>query len=196
MKNATTGFCVKEKYKFVNCIFVCTSNLHQEEIVKAFNKKASVDEIKVTFDKLCGKKKYTEISRECLKRLEIIPFGPIPKGDPFQAILKKELKSYFENLKEDFKFKEVGVEKEEQVLQTLEKLWYTDGTDMRAIKTYFKEFTDKIRKEQKILFNTSNCKDVKLMFFAQDNKLFIKTDFFVEQFMLYKPLNEKFCFAG
>lgn len=56
-----------------------------------------------------------------LTRIRIVPFGPITQGKQYQKIIKINLDSFFNKLKDVLLFKEIEIEKEENLLAFLEK---------------------------------------------------------------------------
>ena len=81
---------------------------------------------------------YSSFSPEFLGRFEIVPFGPIPRGeDGFQKIIKQNMESALNTLKTRNRLSGFSIENEEEVLTILEESLYGNGIGIRRIQQYF-----------------------------------------------------------
>lgn len=131
---------VNEKYIFKNSFLIFTSNLFYQEIMDALKENVSTDAIVELFSKLNNHSSTSSsLSPEMLARLSVIPFGPIPPGEPYHRLLKSKLPSLIAKLKESVGCKEIKLENESAFLVVLEKLLYGKGVDIRRVRKYFEE---------------------------------------------------------
>lgn len=129
---------IEQQYKFKKCVFACTSNAYQEMILESFQRNLSRDEIRTKFKKINHSIPYkNSFSPELLARVKIVPFSPIPKGEPYRALIKMKLHSFLARLREQIRCKEIAVAEESLILASLENRYYGNGTDFRQIELYF-----------------------------------------------------------
>lgn len=126
------------RYLFRHSIFIGTSNLFQEEIVRDFQAHVPGDEIAAHFKTLNmlaarSTSSTPPYSQELLGRVKIVPFGPIPKGEAYQKVLNVKMDAFFKSLG----CQNFVVEDRPQLLTALEERLYGDGTDLRKIANYF-----------------------------------------------------------
>jgi hypothetical protein len=69
--------------------------------------------------------------------MKISPFGPIPRKELYQGLIKKQMELFFSAVKEKYQYRECLVENEVLTLQVLEDILYGDGIGIRKIKEYF-----------------------------------------------------------
>lgn len=137
------------KYQFKGCIFIGTSNLYQNEILNAFKRNKTVDEIDEIFRQANLKHpKPNSFSPEMLGRFKVIPFGPISRGDCYQKLLQKKLKLFIDELREEFNFREILLDNEQQILLALENKLYGEGTNIRKITFYFSDVRNLIQQRK------------------------------------------------
>ncbi len=76
---------------------------------------------------------------ELVARMTVVPFGPIPRGEVYQGLLKSKFVTFCQDLKKECAFREVVIETKEErsILASFENILYGNGTDIRKIKTYF-----------------------------------------------------------
>ena len=180
---------ISAKYVFKNTIIIATSNLHQRPILEAFVQDQSIDEISHLFIKLNElPTSPSNFSQELLGRVNVIPFGPISKGENYQKILKLKVGAFLEEFKKEISCKEFCIEDEESVLINLEKRLYGEGIDLRRIDRFFSsDVKTAIYKE----INTwGDIKTKKLMLNCDEEGLFIKGYFYIEEFDDYGDLKK------
>lgn len=177
------------KYVFRNCLFICTSNLFQHEILQAFKEGRSAMDISKEFQRLNASSDLKRrFSPELLGRMTIIPFGPIPRGSCFQGFLKIGLLKLFEELKGVLPFKDIDMENEKEILSLLEKKHYEDGIGLRRINN---NLLNAIKR--KIIENMGGRKDlknIKISFFAQKEKLFTRKMIYIDYTRMYHEIGE------
>lgn len=128
------------KYRFKRCIFVGTSNLYKDAIVRGFQTGASRNTIAENFIRLNTSHPLPEsYSPELLNRMQVVAFGPIPRGEPYKTVLRNKIPSLFAEMKTALQCDKIEIEPDrlDQVLQVLENTLYGDGVGMQTIKTYF-----------------------------------------------------------
>lgn len=183
---------VEERYKFVDCLFIMTSNLFGIEIKDAFNKKQhSEEQISQLFRDLNINNPHEEknFSSDFLSRMTIIPFGPISKGEKsFQLVVSNEFNTYIDKWKKDFKFKEFSVESRNKILSIIEEEIYRDGTDLRAVKEYFDELTEVIIENQGDW--AEDLEKVKLTFHVYEEDFCLQASVFLEAYEDYGNVGE------
>lgn len=155
------GFCeisytlnhqnITVRYVLSDCITICTSNLCQEVLLNSFLKKESVDKVIDSF--LLANTSLPDLNRfspELLSRVSIIPFGPIPKGESFQKIIKTKIHHLASDLQKHLPCKEVMFDPkcENKVLLALEDRLYGNGTNIRKIKAYVEDLEGLIRRQE------------------------------------------------
>ncbi len=165
---------IRKKYVFTSCVFIATSNLYQEEILQEFVQGKATEEIVTTFKRrnrpsLAHPNDY---SQELLGRINIVPFGPIPRGANYQALLKLKLTIFLQNLKQIEGFKEINIENENEILNFLENNLYGNGTDIRKIEKYFTNHLDPLIQQFKGKWG--NLDDVKITLFLDEGRLAIQ----------------------
>lgn len=160
-------------YSFRNCIFICTTNLFQEKILSDFIKGEPIETIEKNF--LTHHKTSHDprkFSEEGIGRMTLIPFGPVPKGKAYQALIKSKIESFINRLK--MQCKEVEVEDSTLILSTLEDKLYGDGTNIRKVN----ECLDEI--ERFIQSKWNDLTDMKITFFAKNSDIFIRPDVYLD----------------
>jgi ATP-dependent Clp protease ATP-binding subunit ClpA len=189
------GYCVfnytkKDKnvciqYNLKNCVLICTSNLFQTHVLKAFGQRKNIAEIKELFRKLNARAtSNTEgsYSPEFLGRLEIIPFGPIPRGECYQNLLKRSIRHFLIELTDLLECREIVLENEQSILEIFEKKLYREGIDLRQIKLYLLEIRNMII-AQKSQWGTLKTK--KLTLSSDDQGVYIKVSTFLAELNVY-----------
>ena len=157
------------RYRLINCIIVCTSNLCQQVILNAFNQGLENQKIIEAFVQSNGQlPPYSRIegfSPELLGRLTIIPFGPIAKGECFQKIIKLKLIRFMGDLKNRLSCPNIVMPPEHEfgILASLENRLYKDGTDIRRVDERLDEIRDLIS-SQKHLWGHLNNKRIVLSY--------------------------------
>ena len=176
-------------YKLKNSFIIATSNLFQEEILRAFQQRRPIEEISERFKTLNNNSPNNrdKYSHELLNRVKIIPFGPIERGaQGYQRIVKLRLTTFIEELKKDFRLFAVEIEGEEAFLETFEHIVYGQGTDIRRIE---RDFFPQIKK--KIFENIGQwgrSEAVKIVLFAQDGKICLKAMVYIEFIEEFEPI--------
>ena len=134
-----------DRYEFKGCIFVCTSNFLSEFLLECFSHGEPEEQIRQEFSRQCRvSDSPNNFAPEFLGRVTIIPFRPIPRGEPYRQLLKGKLKVFLSQLKKEFSVKEVNVENELAVLEALENKLYEDGTNIRRVAQYFDQIKQQI----------------------------------------------------
>jgi len=165
-------------YTFEKSVFICTSNLFQDAILDAFNRNLKIDEITTLFEKSCKSiSQDLSFSQELLSRTTIIPFGPIPRGIPFQRIIKIKMLQFIECLKEAFSCK-VDIENEPILLQYLEAKLYNDGINIRKLTAYFDQVKGKLNKCSD---QFGDLTSKKLIFTVDDEQPVMMVKVYIEQ---------------
>ncbi len=175
------------RYEFKNCVIACTSNLFDEEILAEFNRGQTPEQISESF-KLWNRLYPSErsYSQPLLGRVYVIPFGPIPRGNCYQSIIRTQLEAYMKTFKTDSGCREFCLENEAQVLSVLEKHLYKRGVNLRSIKDFFKfTVSSIIYKETKTFGNMSNKK---LTLLCNGESLIIKLSTFLEDIGEYTDI--------
>ena len=171
------------QYNLKKCLIINTSNLYQIEILDAFERDKTIEEIEEIFRRLNTRRPLpTSYSAELLGRMRIIPFGPIPRGECYQGILKLKFKQFLDDLKKEMEFKEIEVDNEEEILSSFEERLYGDGTDIRRIKDYFERFKVIIHEHKS---QWGELKKTKIIFLHRDRSPCIKVYTFLEEFESY-----------
>ena len=148
MTDSATEKNIPFSYKFKRCIFICTSNLFQKQILEAFNKKAKAADIQVLLTQLNDNSDRLpeRFPPELLTRMDIIPFGPIPKGEHYQTIINGFLQEFIDSINRDNTaasadkkvFSDIVIENKPAVLLTLETKLYGEGIGIRTLRdNYF-----------------------------------------------------------
>ncbi len=175
---------VSIKYKFKNCVIINTSNLYQDQILQAFHNRLDVTKIADQFKTLNHTHPTLQsYSPELLGRMSVIPFGPISRGVCYQSLVKKQLENLINELRLEFKFKEIVIENELTILTIIENKLYGQGTNIRKIHEYFSIQIKEIFHQNKSEWG--DLKKVKLTFYSNQGKVFIKAMLFLEDFNLY-----------
>lgn len=174
------GNNVECKYRFNNCVFIGTSNLFQTQILQAFQQKSEIATIADLFKELnkCGL--VGSYAPELLGRMEIIPFGPLPRGECYQKMIRSKLITLFSELKKSYPFKEIALEKESLLLEGLESKFYGNGTDIRAMKRSLERIVNDIITTYKDTWG--DLKEIKLTLSCIDDKLVFQVFFFDDLF--------------
>lgn len=166
------------KYTFKSSVIIGTSNLYQAEILACFCQRMPIRDISELFVKMNSLQPLpTSYSQELLRRMEIIPFGPISRGECYQAIIGKVLDEFLEELKKALKCRELEVTNRPLILSTIESNLYGEGTDIRRIHRYFQTVKDKFY-EVKASLGPMHSK--KIVFNCDDNGLFVKIFTFID----------------
>lgn len=128
------------KYTLRNCIIVNTSNWCYEVILKAFHHKFTTEQIVKSFTEAnkALQENPKSSSPELIGRMNIIPFGPIPKGPPYQKLIGMKLDSFLPKMQKEIGCKAIDVEDRLQVLKDLETTLYGDGVDIRRVDKCYK----------------------------------------------------------
>lgn len=140
LRNLLSSSNVIEKYYFKKCIFIGTSNLYSDVILKGFQDGKTTKEITDAFKHFNASRiDPRSFSPEFLRRFtKVVPFGPIPKGACYQELLSLRLKEEFKKIKEKLPcIKDIQVKDMPQVLCIFEKILYKDGIDLSNIEKYF-----------------------------------------------------------
>lgn len=136
---------VSIKYTLSDCIIIGTSNLCKDEIVNAFQRGLSPEEIEKTFkasNQLLQRNPLANsYSDELLGRMSVIPFGPIPNGEPYRRLLNVKLTSFISKMTKEIGCK-IETENHTKLLESLEAHLYGNGTDIRRVERYFKRVLD------------------------------------------------------
>lgn len=130
------------KYTLKDCIIINTSNLCQDVILNAFQKNYTTELIIGAFkasNKVLQQNPYAKsYSDELIGRMQVIPFGPIPRGLQYQNLLGMKLDRFLPRMQKEIGCKDIEVENRPQVLQLLETRLYGEGIDIRRIDNYYK----------------------------------------------------------
>lgn len=174
------------RYLLKKCIIANTSNLYKHEILKAFSSGYSSDQIIELFKQLNRDLPNLEsLSTELIGRMSIVPFGPIPRGEPYQKVARLQLNDFCNKLIQEFRCKLVDVEQEAMVLSALETKLYGDGTDIRRFEGYFYSVKNTIYQNFQ---NWGNMENKKLTFCIREGTLCIKVSIYIEDFLRYHDL--------
>jgi len=139
------------QYNLKSCIIINTSNLYQQQMLYAFINKQSHQEISELFKRFNSVDPLpTSYSPELLGRMVVIPFSPIPRGECYQALIKKKLSNFLINLKKEISCREILTEHEEQILAFLEDKLYEEGTDIRRVSRYFDDIKGMIYQNRRL----------------------------------------------
>ncbi len=171
----------KKTFHLKKCVIIGTSNLFKDQIFQAFQRNYTHQEIITLINNLNNSRPSAEtFSTEFLGRFSIVPFGPIPKGDVFQNLLKSKLNIFFAELKKNYQFRQVLMENEPRLLLNLENRLHGDGTQIRDVSRYFDKISNEFIQQHKHAWG--DLKDVKLVFHIVEDQLFIKVIKFVPGF--------------
>lgn len=174
---------ITERYKFEKCLIIATSNLFQKEILTAFNQGINISDISKQFVAWNSQSSsQSTLSPELLARMTVVPFGPIPKGESYRALLQAKLSENLPLLKKSLKCKEIVIQDNAAFLGYLENKFYGEGVDIRRLKTYFE-----ITLPNQIYSRVSTTANKKFTFICRENKLFIHVSTFLESFEKYIP---------
>ncbi len=168
---------ISTRYNFKKTVFICTSNLLQDQILSDFNNHLGVSRILQRFKDSCRllpEKK--SCSQKLLGRITVIPFGPIPRGRDFQKLIKLDMLLFIKELKKEFSCK-VEVENELLLLRSLETKWYNTGINIRRLKRYFDNTKVEIYMQRK---NFGDSSSMKFLFCVEENIPIIKFLYFLE----------------
>jgi len=177
---------IKVEYKFKRCIFINTSNLYQDEILKAFLAKKKINDIAQMFVELNTIKPLrTSLSKELLGRTSVIPFGPIPRGECYQKLVKIKMTHFFNDLKEKISCREIEVKNERLILLSIENKLYGNGTDIRRVNRYFENIREAISRTKS---EWGNMQMKKLTFSHDGEKFYIKIYVYLEGLEIYHDL--------
>lgn len=174
-------------YKLRRCVIINTSNLYQESILDDFHQGVKIDQIAKKFNELNATYPiHNSFSQELLGRMQVIPFGPIPRGECYQKLLKMKLADFMAELRKEYAFKEIDLEQEAVVLSVLENKLYGRGTNIRSVAQYFSRIKTLINQNQS---NWGALKNVRLVFSNREGELFLKILAFIENFEIYHDPN-------
>lgn len=129
-------------YVFQKCIFIGTSNLYRENIMREYAQEVPPATIAEHFIEWNRQHPTPQsFSSELMGRVKTIPFSPIPRGEIYQALIKSKLPLFFSDLKKSVSCAEIGVAEIDlpQVARLLEERHYGDGTNIRKLKDYFQQ---------------------------------------------------------
>ena len=177
------------RYVFKRSVIINTSNLYQQEILTCFRRNMAGDEIARTFVQLNALQPLpSSYSPELLGRMKIIPFGPIPRGNCYQSLIKTKMTAFLEVLRREIACREIFIDNEPQILSILERKLYGEGTDIRRVNRFF---SDDVRGAvYRIKGKLGDLSDKKLTFFPFEDKLFFKISIYIEQFEVYNDISE------
>lgn len=162
---------VTVRYNLEKCVIICTSNLYQDNILQAFLNKKPMEDIAERFVELNALKEEPQsYSRELLGRMRVVPFGPIPKGECYQKLIKNKLNKWLIDLKREIPFKELHIKNQPLLLKALEDKLYGNGTNIRKIEKHFEDWKGIIYKERKNWADPANTK----LTFSYENALCLK----------------------
>lgn len=193
---------VEIKYVFKNCLFMATTNLLANEIIKDHQSKLSGSEIAKNFKSLSlNLPTQRGFSGELLNRMNIVPFGPIPRGQDYQSIVKLHLLTQLKKLEADYKLKSTEIDSDvlQQILVRLEREHYNGGVGVRSFimwlenvfRSFFTKFDSNSFKENPITLKfgyDNNEDDITLSLVihdfqpividsdAQGNKYYMRTE--------------------
>jgi hypothetical protein len=126
------------EYSFVSTIFIATSNLYQAQISHAIRNRESIRTIQEGFERLNQTHPtQSSYSPELLGRFEIIPFGPIPRGAPYQRLLELAFTRWLEEITVRIECRGIEIENRGQLWAVLENHLYGEGIDIRKVKNGF-----------------------------------------------------------
>lgn len=186
ISNLNYGSNISRKYRFINCIFIGTSNLFQNPILEAFQRELQTTEI-VTLFKTLNQSNIEGYAQELLGRLEIVPFGPIRRGECYQEMIRSKLEVIFADLKKCYSFKEVTLENEPLLLDLIENKFYRNGTDIRSMKrslaTNINDIISNHISEWRGL--SKDLTQIKLTLSCLNDELALQAFFFSDQFFDY-----------
>ncbi|MEI6242196.1 MAG: AAA family ATPase [Chlamydiota bacterium] len=180
----TEGYSnVTINYKFEKCVFICTSNLYQEEILEAFRHRVIPSQISEMFSVLNRMHPMpSSFAQEFLGRLVVVPFGPIPKGECYRKLLDSKLMPFIQAFQKEISCKEIGFEDKELFIATLENILYGEGTKIRKIADYLQGIRNDIYSKEQELGGLENKK---LIFSVNATGPCIKVFQFVESMGVY-----------
>lgn len=140
-KYTKSGSNISEKYVFRNSIFIATSNLYSDIIKRGFEERTGIKDIVRSFVEQNSRSHFsTSFSPEFLGRFEIVPFGPIPKGEEYyQKIIKQNMHKSLSKTKTQLKLSKVQLEEESTILRILEERLYGDGINIRKLQRFFEQ---------------------------------------------------------
>jgi len=128
-------------------------------------------------------------SPEFFDRVSIIPFGPIPKGDIYQSIIKNKAESFLSDYKnKNIRCKEIVIENENDFYNHLESKLYGSGTGLRQIEKFFKETFVNVIATERTKKNWGDISNKKLTLYVAGNQLRIKLSTFIRGGYTETPL--------
>lgn len=164
-------------YLLKGCVIIGTSNLYANQLLEAFNRGRSIIEIQELFRTLNVTHPHPDsFSPEWLGRGQIIPFGPIPRGECYQRLLLAKMTIFFQRLSKELACKKVDIENSDGLMIALETLLYGQGVDLRRIERYFE-----VIEKQVIVPNKTNWGDpsnIKLTFYNDANGIKLRVSIF------------------
>jgi hypothetical protein len=166
------------RYELQQCIIANTSNLYQNLVLQAFIDRHPCEKIIEIFKQLNRDLPTPQsLSPELLNRMSIVPFGPIPRGDTYQHIIRIKLNNFCTDLKQELMCRAVDIEQEALVLSALETKLYGDGTDLRRFGRYFDDIKPIIYRNYQ---NWGPLASKRLTFSCVDGALCIKISAYIE----------------
>ncbi|MBA3238093.1 MAG: ATP-dependent Clp protease ATP-binding subunit [Parachlamydiaceae bacterium] len=150
---------VKIQYQLKQSVIIATSNLFQRDIVHAFQRNCSSNEIVNMFKGLNVKSfESTKYSPEFLGRVAITPFGPVPRGIPYQNILKSKMNIFLEEYKKELGCHDIIIKEDARDLfyQSLEDILYGEGTDLRKVQLFLEEIRLAVNQKKNLCGTISN----------------------------------------
>ena len=183
---------IKIRYVFESSVFICTSNLFQAEILQSFRDNKPWQQISDEFRglnrQMDGESNY---SSEMLARMgeNIIPFGPIGKGEEYQSLIRLKCDKCFQEVKTSQSYQELAFRGEEEYKafrSTLETNYYGEGIDFAKVVSFFDQLKEAIALS--IIDYEAHKKLVKISFYPQGDDL--HADFLVYHSSVgsYSPL--------
>ncbi len=128
----------KKTYHFKDCIIVATSNLLATQIQNDFTQKLPPEKIIENFDRTMATRPHL-LAPEIRGRFQLVPFGPINRGEEFQKIVEIYLNILIREYekKYDITMSIEDVDKK-LIIYAFEAKHYKDGTSIRTFKTDLK----------------------------------------------------------
>jgi DNA polymerase III delta prime subunit len=169
---------VKIEYRLKSCILIATSNLFQQHICKAFQKKMTSEEIAEGFAEVnVAFPSENNYSAEFLGRLTITPFGPIPKGIIYQNILKLKMNAFLKEFKSEMYCHAICIKEgnEELFYQALEDFLHCNTSDIRKVPKFCKKIK-RIVNENRALYG--NITNKKFTLYSENRQILLKLEMF------------------
>ena len=176
------------KYKFSSSVIIGTSNLYKERILQAFKDRVAIEDISKEFTNWNSKHPVKHsFAGEFLARFEVTPFGPIPRGDPYQKLVGIKLIAALNRIEKKLRLKVIEVNERPGVLSYIEDRCYREGIDIRGLEKFIEKLELEIEASRND-WSTFN-KELKVILSLKDGALVAQIDFYSTQWDTWSTLN-------